>query len=80
RQIANSVEKNVYAPSLRESRLHRSCNRITRGDAEVSVLDYKDKYPLARLIESGSRVDEVDNACRFRQTPYAATILRVVDE
>ena len=39
--------KDVYASSLRESRLHRCCNRITHKDAGLKCLDCKDKVRQA---------------------------------
>ena len=35
--------EDVYAPSFRESGLHRSCNRIARIDVGQDCLNVKDK-------------------------------------
>ena len=45
--------KNVYASSLRESSLHRSCNRITHLDVEQMCLDYQDKVWQDLQLKNG---------------------------
>lgn len=71
--FANSMEKDVYAPSFRESGLHRSCNRTARTDVELDCLDCMDMSgkPAAGVCRAeGLLVDVVEAFIADPAEPY----------
>lgn len=59
----------MYASSLRESRLHRCCNRIARKDAGLDCLDCKDKSGKLACIKRACRLMWLKPVCRFFAKP-----------
>jgi hypothetical protein len=55
-RISAAPEKDVYAPSLRESGLHRCCNRIARNDVEQKYLDSMDISGQSRIPRGRRRL------------------------